>query len=502
VRDQLPIERPTPNRLPITSYEHHWLAKNEPMQLTSSMDDPLLKAASPTGHSRNLLFGLTLVAATFTICLVRLCGFVWDNAVDLPFEDQWALLTPLFEGKGPLAYFFFQAGPYRQGLGGVIEWYLYGATGWNVCADAWAAVVVLASATIAAIALATRLRGHLSWSDAAFPLLILSPIHWETMILTPSLAHSILPLLLTFLLAHAWISTGSATRVLTVGVFSTLILFTGYGICCAPATIGLGLLLWLRPAREDAGKNRRQAGLILLFLGGAVMLFAHGYHWSDEGPGWRFPVPNWWDYPRFCALMFTSLMGIRTISAATAAVGAVMLGLVLGAFVAATVKIWRREATARAKAVWILTGSSLVYAAFTALGRLPFNIEAAFMWRYLALMTPAVCGLALAAEGWAISRPRAVQRCLMIGWIVLAGNIWWNFLPEQYGAAVAKGKRSWIASYLRTRDLHTANREADCDVYFPAPDLPLIADRLHWLDQRHLSFFRDVDNRRPEASPP
>jgi hypothetical protein len=472
------------------------------MQLTSPMGDPLLKAASPTGLSRHSLFSLTLVAGTFAICLIRLCAFVWHNAVDLPFEDQWALLVPLFENKGPLYYFFFKAGPYCQGLGGVIEWYLYRATGWNVCADAWAAVVVLAAASIAAIALAARLRGRLSWSDAAFPLLLLNPIYWETMILTPSLAHSILPLLLTFLLAYAWILDGSAARVFAVGVFSTLILFTGYGICCAPVTIGLALLLWLRPGREGAEKNRRQAGRILLFLGGALIVFACEYRVSPETPGWRFPVPNWWDYPRFCALMFTSLMGIRAISAATAAIGAGLLSLVAAAFMAAAARIWRGDATARAKAVWILTGSSLVYAAFTAVGRLPYNIEAAFMWRYLALLAPSVCGLALAAEGWAVARPRAMQRCIMIGWVVFAGIFWCNFLPEQYGAVIAKGKRDWIASYLRTHDLRTANKEANCDVFFPAPEAPFIAERLRWLEQRHLSFFRDVDNNRPEESPP
>jgi len=440
------------------------------------------------------------VAATFTICLVRLGIFVWNNAVDLPFEDQWVLLTPLFKGQGPWDYFLFQTIPYRQGLGGVIEWFLYGATGWNVCADAWAATVVLASATIAAIALAARLRGHLSWSDAAFPLLLLSPIHWETMILTPSLAHSILPLLLIFLLAHAWLSTNPAIRVSTVGALGTLILFTGYGVCCAPVSIGLALLLWLRPGTKGAKTNRSQAGLILLILGGAVIAFAHGYQWGGGVPGWRFPVPNWWDYPRFCALMFTSLIGIRAISATTVAIGATMLILVLGAFVMATVKIWRGEVTAGAKTVWVLTGSSLAYAMFVAIGRLPFNLEAAFMWRYITLMTPGVCGLAIAAEGWAISRSKVMQRYIAIGWIIFAGIIWANFLPEQYGAAIAKGKRAWVASYLRTRDLRTANKEADCDVYFPAPNSPFIAERLNWLEQRHLSFFRDLNNNSPPAS--
>jgi hypothetical protein len=94
-------------------------------------------------------------------------------------------------------------------------------------------VVILSLATIAAIALAARLRGHLSWSDAAFPLLLLGPIHWETMVFNPNLAHSILPLLFTLLLAYAWGPAGPVTRVIGVGVFGTLTLFTGYGSCGA-----------------------------------------------------------------------------------------------------------------------------------------------------------------------------------------------------------------------------------------------------------------------------
>jgi hypothetical protein len=280
-------------------------------------------------------------------------------------------------------------------------------------------------------------------------------------------------------------------------------LFSSYGLCGTVAAMGLGILLWLRPDQGQAKIGRRQAALILFCLGGAVAVFAHGYRWEPGVPGWRFPVSNWWDYPRFCALMFTSLLGFRSISMGTVAVGAGLFGLVLGAFIGAAVMIWRREATARAKVVWILTGTTLFYAALTAIGRLPMNVQAAFLWRYMTLMTPGVCGLALAAEGWASTRPKAVQRCISIGWIALAGMIWGNFLPEQYGAAVAQGKKIWIASYLRTHDLRAANKEANCSIYFPEPESPLIAGRLRWLEQRHLLFFRDVENnRRLEESPP
>jgi hypothetical protein len=479
-----------------------WLAKGERMQLTSWMGDPIQSAASRGIRSRNSLCAVALVGATFAICLIRLCGFVRDNAVDLLFEDQWDFLTPMFKGQGPWACFLYQHGPHRLGLGGLIEWYLYSATGWDVRADAWAAVAVLAAATIAVLALAVRLRGRPSWSDVGFPLLLLGPLHWETMTFTPSLAHSILPLLLTCLLAYAWSSPKPVTQVLAVGAFGTLILFTGYGICGASVTIGLALLLWLRPGKEKPRTDRRQTGLILLLLGGAVMAFAHGYHWDRGTPGWRFPVPNWWDYPRFCALMFTSLLGFRSISVVTTAAGTVLLVLVLAVFFMAAAKIWQREATARTKAVWVLTGTSLVYAALTAVGRLPINIEAAFMWRYMTLMTPAVCGLAIAAEEWSITKPGGPGPCFMIGWVVLAGAIWCNFAPERNAATIAMGKNHWIASYLRTQNLATANKESDFWVYFEAPDSPRIAEKLNWLEQRHLSFFRTSGNNGEEKSPP
>jgi hypothetical protein len=479
------------------------------------MEDPHPGPGSLPGSDRRALCHVALVGATFAVCLVRLVGFVKDNAVNLLFEDQWDFLKPLFDGKGPWACFFWQHGPHRQGLGGMIDWFLYRVTDWDVRADAWAAVVVLALTAIAAVALASRLRGRLSWSDAGFPLLLLGPIHWETMVLTPNLAHSILPLFFTVMLANAWISSGLIPRVLGVGLFGALTLFTGYGSCGAPVTVSLALLLWLRSRSGKMDTEQRPAILILALLGVAAVVFAWGYHWDRGTTVWRFPMPNWWDYPRFCALMFTSLLGLRSIYAATLAngreagasfgnqvisaavvfVGAVFLALVVVAFVAAVAKIWRREATARAKAVWILMGTSLAYAAFTAVGRLPITIQAAFMWRYLTLLTPAVCGLAIAAEAGSMVRHKSLGRCLLIGWVALASVIWCNFTPERKASAIAMAKNRWIASYLKTRDLSAANQESAFVVYYPDPASPIIAGRLHWLEQRRLSFFRDGEKK-------
>ncbi|MGA2446257.1 MAG: hypothetical protein ABSG50_12600 [Opitutaceae bacterium] len=481
------------------------------------MEDPPPGPGSPPGSDRRALCHVALVGATFAVCLVRLAGFVKDNAVNLLFEDQWDFLKPLFDGKGPWDCFFWQHGPHRQGLGGLIDWFLYRVTDWDVRADAWAAVVVLTLTAIAAVALASRLRGRLSWSDAGFPLLLLGPIHWETMVLTPNLAHSILPLFFTVMLANAWISSGLIPRVLGVGLFGALTLFTGYGSCGVPVTASLALLLWLRARSGKMDAEQRPAILILALLGVAAVVFAWGYHWDRGTPVWRFPMPNWWDYPRFCALMFTSLLGLRSVYAATlahghvantmsplvqqvvsaalVAVGAMLLALVVGVFLAAAVRMWRREAPARAKAVWVLSGTSLLYAGLTAFGRLPITIQAAFMGRYLTLLTPAVCGLAIAAEAGSMVRHRSLGRCLLIGWVALASVIWCDFSPERNASAIAMAKHRWIASYLKTRDLSAANKESAFLVYYPDPASPIIAGRLRWLEQRRLSFFRDEEKK-------
>jgi len=60
--------------------------------------------------------------------------------------------------------------------------------------------------------------------------------------------------------------------------------------------------------------------------------------------------------------MFTSLIGWRAISGPSTIVGFILFGLVVTAFFAAAITIWRRNADPRARAVWILTGTSLLYA--------------------------------------------------------------------------------------------------------------------------------------------
>ena len=433
---------------------------------------------------------LLACGGVFALALIRLVRLVADSAVDVPYGDQWDALTPLFGGKGPFAAFLQQHGPPRLGLGGLVDWYLYQATGWDVRAESWTCLGALVITTVLAIGLSARLRGRLSWRDAAFPLVLLSPVSWETMLLTPFLAHSILPLLIVMILAVEWAAPTGKMQLTAVGVMGGVALFSGFGFCGAFAAFGLSLLQIARPAVASPSRlwQLLPAGLFLVALG----VFLTGYTWNPAVPGWRFPVQNWWDYARFPALMFTSLLSWRAITPFSTVVGGAILVLCLASWIRATLLLLRRQESPRARAVWFLITTTLLYAGFTAIGRLPTGIEAAFMWRYTPLMMPAICGLLLAAEEYTGQTMPAQYLRTGIGLLglLLAGAIWASPQAVHNAQAIAFAKRTWVTSYLQTRNLEAANAASTFWVYAPNPGSPMVAERLHWLDQRHRSLFR------------
>jgi hypothetical protein len=448
-----------------------------------------MDATPAASADRRELLTVAVVIAAFALAFARLASLVAGTAVNLPFQDQWDLLKPLFNESGPWASFQLQHGPHRQGLGGLIDWALYRATDWDVRAESWAAVVILTLAAFSAVVLARRLRGRLRWTDAVFPLLLMAPVNWETMLLTPNIAHGILPQLLTIWLALAWTIKPAGRRAAVLIVVGFFALFTGFAACAFLVCFALALLRAVRPAADDTGR----AGLRWLVIAGlavAVVLFARGYTFQPAVPNWHFPVANLLDYPRFLALMYASLAGWREISTASIALGGAALAVVLATFIWSLYGVWQGKSAAAAP-VLLLTGTALVYGGFTAVGRLPAGIEAAFMWRYLSLLLSAAVGLALALEEWSASAAAPTARVrLGILMFVPALMVWGNFTPDRYAAIVAGGKREWIRVYLATHDITKANTFADFVVYRSDPEAAWLKERLRWLEARKLTFFK------------
>jgi len=73
------------------------------------------------------------------------------NAVNILFLDQWDYLRALFENRGVWAFFNAQHGPHREGLAVLVTTIIYRVTAWNVRAEAFAIVVVMVIASLAAL---------------------------------------------------------------------------------------------------------------------------------------------------------------------------------------------------------------------------------------------------------------------------------------------------------------------------------------------------------------
>lgn len=431
------------------------------------------------------------VALAFVLGVARLVRLVHLGAVNVPFGDQWDFLLPLFRGEGAWSMFFQQHGPHRQGAGGWLQWLIYSGTAWDVRAEAWAGLVILAIAAGAAVGLAFRIRGRVAWWDAPLVLIVMSPLHWETLLLAPNIAHSVLPLCLTLLLAHAWLSSRTPVRLALLAILAWWCTFTGFAFCTsvAAAIVALAAIV---PAKAD----RPMAAAVVVAIALGMALFFRGYQWAPAVPGWRFPVRDWWDYGTFGAYMEATLVGLREKTWLALIVGGAWVVGVSGIWGYSLWSIARRGATPRLLVAALLTGTSLVYIGCTAVGRLPASVEAAFMWRYTSLTLTGALGSILFLAPWLETASAMWRRVTTAAICIFAVTVWINVGPEQRTATIAAAKRSWVDAYVKTRDLARANELSNFWVYPPQPDAPHVAERLRWLEERKLGFFKDAPARK------
>lgn len=458
-----------------------------------SANGPSLPPASPP---RN--YAWPLVVLTFAICGVRLGGLVWDASVNVLHSDAWDFLAPLFRDEGPLACFLQQHGPHRQGLGGIFQWALYAMSGWDTRWESWCGVLVLLLTAASAVALSARLRGRLAPVDALLPLILLSPVHWETLLLSVNLSHSILPLAIVVLLAWTRLRPPSPSRALATGALGALCLFTGFGFCAAVMLGGLALLHAICP---ESTTDRRDALGTLAVLGMGFGLFFTDYTWSPAIPGWVFPVADWWNYGSFVSYMAATLLGLREKTPLALGIGGLLLVGAALALLVATIRHLGRSSSPRSSIIQLLIGTGFIYMAMTALGRLPAGIEAAFMWRYATLGSCVALGLFffLTTPRPPHARSSAISGACAAA--LLAFLIWGGFSPERAASVTAHGKKGWAHAYLATRDIAEANRHSHFWVYPPEMDQTTFATRLSWLEKHRLSFFADSPTPPPVSAP-
>jgi hypothetical protein len=432
----------------------------------------------------SVLDGLVFVALA-----ARQLLLVNRYAVNVLYWDQWDFYRPLFDNLGWWEMFVYQHGPHRMGVGSLVIWAGASVSGWNCRYDAFEVSLF----TIAAAALALRLTrfydGH-RLPLVAIPLLFFNVHQWEMLVAASNPSHGAAPLFLLMLYCLAWFWRKTGRRILALSALTFLLIFTGFGLFVGVLT---PLLLAVEGIQAWRAKETAHARLALLGVGACIAAwgsFAHGYRFEPAAPGFRFPYEKPLAYFTCVASMQANFYGRPGRGWTSLAAGFPLAGILVGLCGWHASRCIRLGVAnePRSVVIFCLTAFELMYCAATAIGRVPMGDDAGDASRYVPLLVPA--GLAiylqLAQMSW---RSWAWRLALLYTLMLVPATALMHADEHTMVSYFSEGRQRWALAYLRYHDQAKADEAAHFKIY----PTPILADRLRYLEEHHLNFFRDAE---------
>ena len=268
-----------------------------------------------------MLPALTVITAVVVLG-IRFFTFISDYSVNVLYYDQWDFLSLLFKGNPGLGQLFlYQHGPHREGLGLIVDRFLYPATRWNTRAESFFIGGCIFVAALLALRLKYRLFGRLSYGDVAIPLIFLTTEQYETFIAIPNAAYSGIPLLLIFCYCLALTAQKYQLRYALCLLLNFLVIFTGFGVFMGPVTIAMFALRCCRRLRGVSEIPLASSLTALLLAIASMGAFFLNYRFEPAVDCFVFPDPHLLAYPHFLALMAARFFGAVTSFSLAATVG-------------------------------------------------------------------------------------------------------------------------------------------------------------------------------------
>ena len=379
------------------------------------------------------------------LLVANIIAFVLQNAVALPFSDQWDLHQPVWQHAPVWTLIHHQHGPHRQGVFFPLTAQVLQLSHGDIRVEGlWIAAWLIVGGVLAWW-LPRRFFGQWHWTDVLPLACGLSLLPNETLTTTPNLSHSIGPLVLVLLAAHALLVERVWVRWVLLGLIGPALTFTGFGLFAALVLLALGLLTALR-----RGPERWPATVATAMLTAGWVLFFFDYRFEPAAPGYQFPHFPLWDYGPFLMAMLSTPYGFTSPAQPGLMIGGMLLLLGVAALVFALARLFRPAADRRREMVMVLLlGSSLLFAANTAIGRVQLGVQCGMAPRYLSLLLPLTLALYLLFRG---ASSAALHR---IGLIALAALALWPYrdLPNGSGRVGTWGlPQGALSEALRVRD--------------------------------------------------
>lgn len=187
-----------------------------------SPDFPSADARSSGNSSRPDGLAIAFPSGVFLICFTVAAWFIRINSVNAPLLDDWTML-PWSTGQVPVTteWLWSQHNEHRIPLAKLILLGAYRVSGHDFRAGCWITLLLLSALSMTLLLLARHWRGRTRWTDAIFPLMILSLANCENLVWSFQVqfaASVLLPMLLLVLMA--WDSHGphSFGKILLLGL--------------------------------------------------------------------------------------------------------------------------------------------------------------------------------------------------------------------------------------------------------------------------------------------
>ena len=237
--------------------------------------------------------GTLFVWAAWAGMLLLALFYVVKFGSRLPFFDDWGLV-PVMTGAEPLTldYLWAPLNEHHSPLPKLALHILGKLSGYDFRAGMFFSVFLMAGLSLAMLCTARRVRGHLHFADAFFPLLILSLGQWETFLLGSDVNHigsTILGGAFLILLARSGprISPRCATGMACCLV--PLPLIGANGVALVPPLALWLVYLGIRHCRATDALTRRHGYLLLGLVTCALVL--SGLYFLDFPRGAPTPKP-------------------------------------------------------------------------------------------------------------------------------------------------------------------------------------------------------------------
>ena len=432
-------------------------------------------------------FAAAVLAASCAFFGVRFFHFIDAYAVNVLFWDQWDYLQGLRHGAGAWQLFSWIHGPHRMGLGYLFIAAVYGISGWDDRAEAFATgglfVVILGLILL----LKRRIAGRFTWMDACIPPLLFTTAQFEIFIGTPNAAHGPVPLLLVVLSPFLWFLRAGPTRSFLGGLLAFSAAFTGSAMFLIPGMVALFCADALWPAEE--GRRARIRDATGAFLSAAALaLFFRGYQFSSAIDCFQFPHSRPGDYLPFAGLVIVRPMRLVEPVPGSRLLGSVAFALAIGFVFAAGMAAFRRSRSVWARTVFLFASFSVLFAGESAIGRVCLGMRAALASRYVPYMIPLwlAAWFALART---VERSRAGRWCAAVFAIALVADQALLADDAQGIRWYSEGKRRWRECFLAIGDEAACNARTGFRVY-PTENTPHVRELMLYLRKNRLNLFR------------